>query len=91
MFQRLEVIDAAVASSAIDLVGIGTSVHIYVGTSADGLCTIATAIDAGCVSVLYGLVNGCLYVDVGIEGDAAVVVAAIDGIVHQSIFALVID
>ena len=89
LLQRLEVIDVAVAAAAEDLVGIRATVHVDVGASADRLITIAGSVD-GCL-VAVALTDLLADVDVCVEGNAAVMVTAVDGIPHDGAGSLVVD
>ena len=87
--QRGEVEDLTITAATEDLVGRGAVVHEHVGASADGQVTMTAAVDGGLVAV--ALARGCLHINIGVSSDAGVVVAAIDGILHDGVVTQKVD
>ena len=76
---------STIAAAAKHLVGAGPVVHKHVGTARHGVGTITGAIDRGLVDIV--LLHRCFNVDIGVARDAAVLVAAIDGVFHDGALA----
>ena len=86
--QRCEVIGITITSTTKYLIGIGAVIHEYIGTTGYGLTTIAGTIDVCLIAT--ALHHRRFYINIGIARDTAILITAIDGIVHNGILTLVV-